>query len=391
MVPAGLGRFGLWLQQRRLPDAPHGSIEMPSGTGPLVSIWASPGSGDATDQVAAQLALLRKDLRIQRLSRDNLPSKGKDIAEAQRLLGIAHPFALLIMGEWLPTGLCQAAVAARIPVVVANMHFDGSETAFGLRPAMRRHLLSEMRAVLVTDAASYAIGRRLGLAGDVLRLTGPVTQSPAPLGYTEAEREAFARLMTGRHAWLAAAIPTSEETAVIEAHKAALRLSHRALLFLVPDRAERAEPLAREIEASGMIVALRGNDDEPQDDVQVMISDGPTEMGLWYRLAPVTYMGGTLSGDDDQTRNPFEPAALGSAIVHGPRTDRFQAEWRQLGGAGAVRRVANAAGLAEAVAELSQPDLTAELATNAWTVSTGGAGVAMQIAELVLSLEREAS
>ena len=177
---------------------------------------------------------------------------------------------------------------------------------------------------------------------------------------------------------------------MLEAHNAALHLSHRALLFLVPDTAERADALAAEIEASGLIVARRTADDEPTEDVQVMISDGPTEMGLWYRLAPVTYMGGTLSGDDENSRNPFEPAALGSAIIHGPATDRFATEWRQLDGGGASRRVSDAAELATAIAELSQPDLTASLASSAWTISTGGVGVAIQIAEPVLAVLREA-
>jgi 3-deoxy-D-manno-octulosonic-acid transferase len=194
----------------------------------------------------------------------------------------------------------------------------------------------------------------------------------------------MAQLLRGRHAWLAASVPPDEEAAVLAAHHAALAQSHRALLFLAPRGPDRIDPLAEAIEASGLVVARRSWDEDPTDEVQVMLTDGPTEMGLWYRLAPVTYLGGTLSGDDTAARHPFEPAALGSAIVHGPHTDRHATEWQQLGGAGAARQVADAEGLATAIAELSQPDLIATLASNAWTVSTGGADVTMRICAPVL-------
>ena len=108
-------------------------------------------------------------------------------------------------------------------------------------------------------------------------------------------------------------------------------------------------------------------------------------MGLWYRLAPVSFMGGTLSGDADAMRHPFEPAALGSAIVHGPQDGPHATEWQQLTGAHAVRQVRTADDLAQAVTELTQPETIATLASNAWMVSTGGADVAIRIADRVIA------
>ena len=45
-------------------------------------------------------------------------------------------------------------------------------------------------------------------------------------------------------------MPQAEEAAVIAAHRAALRLSHRLLLILVPEQAARAEALAERVEES---------------------------------------------------------------------------------------------------------------------------------------------
>ena len=44
-------------------------------------------------------------------------------------------------------------------------------------------------------------------------------------------------------------------------------------------------------------------------------------MGLFYRLSPVVFMGGSLVEHGGQ--NPIEPAKLGAAILHGPHVWNF--------------------------------------------------------------------
>lgn len=391
MAGRGLGQLGLWLHLRRnsTPSAPA-DITLPEGNGPLLILCASADSAAAALQVSAQLRKARPDLRLLDLRDAGMPDPATDRAAMDQLITRADPKAILLLGSDLPAALIVAASDRDLPLILGEARLDPRDTGWRLGAGIRRELLDRMQAILVTDAASEAIALRMGAPRERVTMTGPVTEIRAPLHCSEAERVAMAEMLSGRHAWLAACVPPSEEAAVLEAHRAALRQSHLALLFLVPTQAERVETLAAEIEASGLMVARRDQEEEPTDEVQVMISDGPTEMGLWYRLAPVTYMGGTLGGDDPQACHPFEPAALGSAIVHGPVTGRHQTEWLQLDGAGAARQVSNATDLVSTIAELTQPDLIATLAHNAWTVSTGGAGVAMQIAAPVLKALHEA-
>lgn len=371
----GIGRLGLWLQGRR-PVAPDTAPDIPPGRGPLVVVQASADARLALSQVQRRLTRSRPDLRILEVG-DLSP------AAAQALMA-ARPAALLLLGADLPATLVTAAGRAGVPAVLAEARLAADDAAWTLRGLGRRELLRQMRAVLVTDPAAQATALRMGAERGRVALTGPVAEIRDPLPCSEAERSVMAQFLRGRHAWLAAAVPESEEDAVLAAHQAALAQSHRALLFLAPADPARIDPLADRIGADGLVVARRTLDEDPADDVQIMLTDGPTEMGLWYRLAPVTYLGGTLSGDDAAARHPFEPAALGSAIVHGPQTGRHATEWQQLGGAGAARQVADAEALAAAIAELSQPDLIATLASNAWRVSTGGAQVTMRICAEVL-------
>ncbi|MDP5307473.1 3-deoxy-D-manno-octulosonic acid transferase [Paracoccus spongiarum] len=391
MAGGGLGRLGLWLHLRSRPDPASARIELPPGDGPLLLMHVSAAAETAAAQVLARLRRGMPKLRV--LDTRGLPPLplADNSGAAQTLLDEARPAALLLLGADLPPALIAAAAQRRLPVMLAEARLTAPETGWGLRAAMRRRLLQSAGAVLVTDPESHRIAIRMGADPARVVLTGPVAEIREPLRCTEAERSGFAQLLSGRHAWLAASVPESEEQAVLTAHRAAMRQSHRALLFLAPRDPARVDPLAAQLEAEGLLVARRSLDEEPTEEIHALITDGPTEMGLWYRLAPVTYMGGTLSGEVDEARHPFEPAALGSAIVHGPATGRHPTEWQQLDGAGAARMVGDAEALAATIAELTQPDLVAALASAAWAVSTGGADVAQRIAGPVLDALRGAT
>ena len=99
--------------------------------------------------------------------------------------------------------------------------------------------------------------------------------------------------------------------------------------------------------------------------------DSAEEYGLWYRLAPITFLGGSLSGTGCH-RNPMEAAALGSAIIHGPRPGPWGASFGRLGAARGARSVASTADLTEALTDLLAPDRMARLAGAAWGVCADG-------------------
>lgn len=56
------------------------------------------------------------------------------------------------------------------------------------------------------------------------------------------------------------------------------------------------------------------------------------ELGLFYRLAPIVFMGGSLIQHGGQ--NPIEAVKLGASIVHGPHVANFSEVYRSLDEAG---------------------------------------------------------
>ncbi|MDO5613362.1 MAG: glycosyltransferase N-terminal domain-containing protein [Paracoccus sp. (in: a-proteobacteria)] len=389
MSRAGLGALGLWLHLRNRPAARLDPYDLPSGDGPLIVLCPGTGTRPAIRRVTEAMRLMAPDIRLILPGQDNVPDFSDDPVAAPQFITNARPSAVLLFGDALPPALIDAATRANIPVILIEAQINANTSGWTLSGGMQRRLMSSLTLVMVADQPSRDAARLLSVAEARLRLTGPVAEIHDPLPCVEAERMALATMLRGRLIWLAASVPLAEEQAVIEAHRAALRQSHRALLIFVPNRAERAASLADALETSGLAVARRNDEEDPTSEVQVLVAEDMQEIGLWYRLAQVSFMGGTLSGRDGEARHPFEPAALGSAIIRGPAIGAFETEWRQLDGAGASRSVRDAAGLADAVADLIQPELAARLAGHAWTVSTGGAVVARQIAQPVLDLIHE--
>ena len=220
------------------------------------------------------------------------------------------------------------------------------------------------------------------------QVTGRMEENSAALPCLEAERAALAKLLATRPVWLAVGLPEAEEAVVIAAHRAAQSLAHRLLLIIAPEDAARAGPLAARLaDDEGWIVAERSEDQEPEAEVEVFVADGMSELGLWYRLAPITFMGGSLAGQGC-VRNPMEPAALGSAILYGPRPGAFGGTFGRLGAARAARAVGSATDLGEALSDLLSPDRAARLAQSAWMVATDGAEVTDKVFGMVRALTK---
>jgi len=387
---------------RLLGRGPDGSAlagpGLPPGSGPLV--WLRFDSGQPLPEALPQMAgtpgaiaaALRRGRPGVRLVASHpaappaeglIPDPGDDAAACRAVLAAVEPAALLLVGARLPAALLDAAERQEVPVVLTEAALAAGP-APGFWQRGRRGSLAGAARLFVPDSASRAAALRHGAAPGRVEVTGTYPAPRRPLGASEAERAGLATLLRGRQVWFAVAVPESEEEAVIAAHKVVLDHSHRALLILSPADPIRAGPLTLRLEADGMAPALRSREAEVEADVQVLVADDLSELGLWYRLAPTTYFGGTLSGDDAAARDPLEAAALGSAILHGPRTARAPEAWRALDGARAARLVKDADALAEAVDALMAPDQVAALAAAAWSVSTAGAAVAQRVAQAVV-------
>lgn len=297
-----------------------------------------------------------------------------------------QPDLFVLAGASLPPAMIVEVHDRGIPALLVDLRVPRQRDFLGLfRRGMAAALLSRFGRILAQDPDSARHLAAIGGRQLNVDVAGRIEETSDPPRCSEAERSALAELLQTRPVWFAVACPEGEEEAVLAAHANVLRLAHRMLLILSPADGARTAALAERCERDGWVVAQRALEQEPDPDVQVFLTEGEAEMGLWYRLAPVTYMGGTLL-PGGSGRNPYEPAALGSAIVNGPHFGPYPEAYAQLEDAGATRRVKDAGALAEAVAELIAPDKAALLAHNAWAASSGGAEVTERVMQIILDL-----
>ena len=108
------------------------------------------------------------------------------------------------------------------------------------------------------------------------------------------DQTALARLradLAGRPVWLAASTHPGEEAIILDAHRR-LAPRHTGLLTIVaPRHPERGARIAAE--ARGLAVARRAISEPPPAE-GVWIADTLGELGLWYRLAPIAFVGRSL-------------------------------------------------------------------------------------------------
>ncbi|WP_068108606.1 3-deoxy-D-manno-octulosonic acid transferase [Tropicimonas marinistellae] len=252
---------------------------------------------------------------------------------------------------------------------------------------LQRQLLGLFDRILAPDVTHSESIRTLGAIPARIETTGPLTRVNQPPACIESEREDLAAKLHARPIWLVACPAPSEIDAVLTAHRLALRSMHRLLLILVPVADHLGPDLASELTQKGFTVARREAGEDPDAGSDVFIVDCVEELGLCYRLSPVAFLGGTLSGAG--VPNPMDAATLGSAIIAGPNAaGEARIALDALDDAGACRRIPGPAALGPTVVDLLAPDTAARLAVNAWDAATEGVQVLDRLAQHVLSALR---
>ncbi|MGY9047462.1 hypothetical protein P775_11860 [Puniceibacterium antarcticum] len=250
-------------------------------------------------------------------------------------------------------------------------------------PDLAPGTLAHFDTILATDSAAERRLRRMGFPPEHLIVAGPLTEAAVPLDCSIRQHEEMAALLVARPVWLAARLHPDEVSLVLRAHGRASRLAHRLLLIVVPDDPADQHAVAEQVEAAGFRVCHWDAGEMPDEDTQVLLTSGPEDLGLWYRVAPLAFVGGSLvpglPGHD-----PLEAAALGSAILYGPAVGRHLASYSRLAEAGAARIVNDIDSLATAVSHLIAPDRAAAMALAGWETVTAGAAMTDRVVDLMV-------
>src|SRR5258707_1396359 len=200
--------------------------------------------------------------------------------------------ALFIESDLWPN-LILASAARRLPMVLINGRM--SHRSF---PRWRRGagtisaLLGRFDVCLAqskVDAERFApLGSRNVITTGNLKLDVPAPPADS------AKLERLMAMTRGRPIIVAASTHPGEEDILLDAHRALAGFFPSLLSVIVPRHPDRGETIARAIAACGLHVALRSRRELPTATTDIYVADTMGELGLFYRLAPIVFMGGSL-------------------------------------------------------------------------------------------------
>lgn len=292
------------------------------------------------------------------------------------------PHATVLTSSDLFPSAITACKAKGVPVVLANAQLNEPSNLYGrlLDFQLGTRLRSLDQVLAISEEAANAFRRR-GAMADRVEVTGELKAVPMPPEADIEEVDHLTKVVATRPVWLAAGVPPEEWPAIEAAQSLIASQSHRVLLILTPSDLQQGNAVRESFERAGWATAQREAGGEPDPEVQVYIADAPDEEGIWHRISPITYLGGTLSGKDHS--DPYAPAALGSAVVYGNAVTGSSPWLEQLITAAACRNAVSAENLGQTVSDMLAPDRTAGLAARAWDVTTRGAAAVERTADLI--------
>jgi len=256
--------------------------------------------------------------------------------------------AVWVESEFWPN-LIVAAHARSIPLALVNARItERSFRGWQRFPRFIAHLLGRFSLLLAQDEASADRLRALG--APTVATPGNLKHDATPLGADETELSALRSSVGMRPLWLATNTHEGEEAVAADVHLRLAATRPDLLTLIVPRHPARGAAIATEIEKRGLKVARRSLHEPIAPETRIYLADTLGELGLFYRLADIAFIGGTLTGTGGH--NPFEPARLHCALIAGPSDFNFVEAYAAFAGVGALTRITDAASLAEEVNNL---------------------------------------
>lgn len=154
------------------------------------------------------------------------------------------------------------------------------------------------------------------------------------------------------------------------------------LTIIAPRHPQRGPEIQQQLNALGLKTALRTEGENILPETDVYIANTIGEVGLWYDIAPVIFIGGSLIPHGGQ--NFIEPCRFHDAVLVGPHMHNFTDAMNRAQKADAIIQVKNAEDLVQNVLNLLQnKDKLNSCQEKAYAWATGEAKVLDGISDVI--------
>jgi 3-deoxy-D-manno-octulosonic-acid transferase len=222
-----------------------------------------------------------------------------------------------VESELWPNTLAACRLRA-VPVMLINGRLsDRSLVRWQRVPGLARQVLGDFARVQARSETDASRLRELGCRA--VTAPGDLKLAAAPLPVDESELHRLKAMLVGRPVWLAASTHPGEEALMFAVHRALAEKHSGLLTIIAPRHPERGAAIAAG--AGDIRASRRALGDAPPAE-GVWVADTLGELGLWYRLTDIAFVGRSLVPPGGG-QNPLEPARLRCAVAVGPHTGNF--------------------------------------------------------------------
>lgn len=260
--------------------------------------------------------------------------------------------AILTESEIWPNSIIECHDRG-IPMALINARMsDRSYRRWRKNRGLARPLFSRIHSIF---AQNERLARRFrDLGGRNVTIVGNLKVDAPPLPVDAA---ALARLQDEigeRPVLLAASTHPGEEAVIVEAFNTVRENCPGLLLILAPRHPQRGAALVELASAANLDTAHRQSEEPIQATTDVYVADTVGELGLFYSLADIAFVGGSLIEHGGQ--NPIEAIHFDAAVLTGPSQYNFVDAYDELRRRGGIVEVRSAADIAAATQRLLQDD-----------------------------------
>ena len=256
--------------------------------------------------------------------------------------------ALWFESDFWPN-LIVSASEAKVPLILVNGRI--SDRSFAKWQKARSFIAELQGKFVLSLGQTKEDARRLKKLGARNALSvGNIKYAAGDLPYDAEKIADLQKLIAKRESFVAASTHNDEESRLADIFLSLKPRHPSLLLIIVPRHPKRGEEIAKTLRAKGLCVALRSKGDKIAKGTDIYIADTIGEMGIFYRLSDIVFMGGSLIPHGGQ--NFLEPARLKSAIVVGGFMHNFTEMTRNAVKTKAIIQIKDGKALAESLERL---------------------------------------
>ena len=179
---------------------------------------------------------------------------------------------------------------------------------------------------------------------------GNLKYAGLPLPVDEKNKKEILEQIGERKLWLASSTHDDEEIRLAKVHKRLKEKYPSLLTIIVPRHPNRGKDVADEIKKLEISTALRSKGEKITPTTDIYIADTIGEVGLWYDIAKIVFIGGSLIPHGGQ--NFIEPSRVRDAVIVGPHMHNFTDAMSRAKKADAIMQISDTLELQELLEQL---------------------------------------